>query len=255
MISKRTIGILVVLALFLAACSTPQEQDSTVVVQQEEINIEVQEDDSGITVRQSTSPPPAPTTTTTTTTMSQEVKDLLEKHNNIKSYSFIKDIGTDHIEFSVRGDKYTKEVQRPSKYTDPAENYDTVFIDRDAETAYAYCADVSSVKCPLENRKDAYELEFEQQDVILPLDLLTGIQDAVVVGQEDIDERHTTIIQFTNSNGQKEKLWLGKFYGFVFQQNIYNEDDEIIESHSFTKAAFNNLKDSDVSLPEGVEVK
>ena len=64
-----------------------------------------------------------------------------------------------------------------------------------------------------------------------------------------------TIIEFTNADGDRERMSIGQFYGFIFKQEIFDDNDEVIERHTFTSVAFNTVDDEDVSLPEGVDVE
>ncbi|MCK4588988.1 MAG: hypothetical protein KAT77_00975 [Nanoarchaeota archaeon] len=251
MVKKIAIFGLIVLTLFLFSCAAPE----TTTEKPTSVSTTVK-DDSGITITQSDEPAPEPTPAPTPTkTMTQEVKDLLAAHSRIKSYEFIKNLG-DPVpqQFYGKGDKYVKFVPRPSKYNDPSENYDRVFIDRAAKTASAYCGDVDEVKCPKEFRNEAYSLSFTDEDVVLPLDLLKGVTGAEKIGSKVIDSRKTVLIQFINADNQKERLYIGSFYGFVFQRDIVGDDDEVIESDTFTSASFDAIKDSDVNLPEGVKI-
>lgn len=255
MVKKIAIFGLIILALFLFSCAAPETTttEPTTPAKSTSVTTTVA-DDSGITVKQSDEPAPAPTPASTKT-MTQEVKDLLAAHSRIKSYEFIKNLGSPQPQqFYVKGSKYVKFVERPNKYNDPSENYDRVFIDRAAKTAYAYCGDDDILKCPVENRNEAYSHSFADEDVVLPLDLLEGVTGAEKVSTKVLDNRKTSVIQFINGNGQTELLYIDSFYGFVFQQDIVGGDDQVIETNLFTSASFDAIKDSDVNLPEGVKI-
>ncbi|MFC1801443.1 hypothetical protein ACFLZB_03185 [Nanoarchaeota archaeon] len=253
MVKKIALIVLIVLALFLVACSTSDvetEGRSSDVTSSDETTTQDNED---ITVKQSSDPKPTPQPTQQ---MDSEIQELLDAHTDFNSVEFIKDSGTYNTqEIFVKGNKYTKSVERPGRYSDPSENYDTVYIDRDAQTAYGYCADKDKNKCPLEYRGSAYELDFDEEDIVLPLDLYDRITYAEKAGSETIENRKMTIIEFTNSDGNRERMSIGQFYGFIFKQEIFDDNDEVIERHTFTNVAFNTLDIEDVSLPEGVDVE
>lgn len=251
MVKKNLILVLGVLILFLVSCTAEKSSVTKVT--------EPSAPQKAVTPAPKTETTAAAQTSTVipspTQQMTAEVKALLELHKNIKSVRFIKDAGANPQTFYVKGEKFKKTVTPPSRYTDPSDNYDVVYVDRAAQKAYAYCSNSNTLKCPLEYRNESYELDFQSEDTILPLDLFERFTYAEKVGKENVDDRQTTIIQFTNPAGQKEKFWLDSFFGFVFRQAIYDANDQVIESHTFSNVAFDSLTDSDVSLPKGVQIK
>jgi len=248
--------ISLLIAVFLVSCSAPEvptTKDTTDAVDVSEPPTvqESEEDDSGITVRQSEGDITEPEIGLI---MSDEVRELLELSEKIESAEFTKDSGTTNAQLlAVKGSKYTKKVKLPTSYTDPSENYDTVYIDRAEKIAYGYCADESKVKCPEEYRDQAYILNFEEEDVTLPFDLIEDVAYAEKKGTITMDSRQIKLIEFTNDQGYTEKLGLDDYFGFVYLQEIHDED-KLIEKHTFTDVIFNKLKDEDVSLPQGVEI-
>jgi|GEM_PF-4699521 len=248
MAKKGLILSLFVLALFLFSCAAPESttEDSTVVVEPTTTS-----DSSRITA-----PETKPTTTTPTQEMTKEVKELLEKHKTIESVQYTQDSGTyDTQDVFIKGSKIKKTVKLPKRYDDPAENFDTVYIDRSQQKAYGYCTSLDAAKCDPEYRNFAYELDYNEQNILTPFEIFKNIDYAEKTGTSTVDNRKCTIVQYTNQDGDKEKLFIDNYFGFILKQEIYDNNDELIEKHTFTQVAFDNLKDQDVNLPEGVEIQ
>ncbi len=235
--------------MFLFSCAAPETttEDSTVVVEPT-----TTQDTSRITAPEDTTP----TTTTPTQAMTKEVEELLEKHKTITSVHYTQDSGTyDSREVWVKGSLIKKTVRLPRVYDNPAENYDVVYVDRSQKKAYSYCSSLETVKCPAEYRGFAYELGYNEQNIITPFDIFKDVDYAEKTGTSTFDNRKCTIIQYTNKDGNKEKLYLDNYFGFILKQEILDSDDELIEKHTFTRVAVDTLKDQDVNLPEDVEVQ
>lgn len=250
MAKKGLILTLFVLALFLFSCAAPDSttEDSTVEVEPTQ---DTTSDSARITAPETSEPASEPSQE-----MTKEVSELLEKYKTVTSVKYTQDSGTyDTREVWVKGSKIKKTVDLPKRYTDPAENYDTVYIDRSQQKAYGYCASSETLKCPKEYRGFAYELDYEEQNIITPFDILKNVDYAVKTGTTTIDNRRSTIIEYANDNNNKEKLYLDNYYGFVLKQEIFDSNDEVVEKHTFTRVAFNDVEDQDVNLPEGVEVQ
>ncbi|MBW2963176.1 hypothetical protein KY306_00165 [Candidatus Woesearchaeota archaeon] len=248
MAKKGLILTLFVLALFLFSCAAPESttEDSTVVVEPTTTS------DSG----RITAPETTPTTTAPTQAMTKEVKELLEKHKTITSVNYNEDSGTyDAREVWIKGSLIKKTARLPRTYDNPAENYDTVYIDRSQQKAYGYCTSLDVAKCPAEYRGFAYELSYSEHNILTPFDIYKDVDYAEKTGTSTVDNRKSTIIQYTNKDGNKEKLFIDNYFGFILKQEIYDSNDEILEKHTFTQVAFDNLKDQDVNLPEGVEIQ
>ena len=182
-----------------------------------------------------------------------EVKELLEKHNPLKSVQYLMDTGLANT-FTVylRGDKLKKEITR-SRYeaiTADFVYYNTVYVDRVARTAYTHC--IFDQLCPALIRDQALVLDFEDEDIITPIQIIEGVTYAEKVGQERFDNRDTIILEYTNDDGKRERLWVETFFGLPLQQRIY-DGDEVAERRTFTRVSFNSVKDDDVTLPDTYE--
>ena len=175
------------------------------------------------------------------------IKELLEKHRSVTSLHYVLDDGTPSaVIVWLKGDKLKKEIFRTRLGLETY--YELVYVDRAAKTAYTHCA--AAAGCAAEHRDKAIPLNFAAENAVLtPFDLLKDVTSAEKIGTERFDERSTIIIQFTNEDGHREQLLVDSFFGVPLQQRIYGDDDEVLEKHTFTKVAFNSLKEADVTLP------
>ncbi len=236
---KTLICSFLIIILFLSACAAPETVERTT---------STTDSTPSSTVTKTT------TKSTSTQTMSQEVKDILNKHKTIESQQYIRDNGFDTTRVFLKGDKYIITVKPPSR-SDPSTNYDSVFIDRSEKTASGYCFTDKPTDCPIEHRDKAYAVDYDTyKEDIFPLDLLKNIDYAEKTGSATIDGRKNTILELTNQDGNRERVWIDNYFGFIMKQEIYDSNDEVIEKHTFTGISINKLKDRDVNLPEGVEI-
>jgi len=237
---KTLICSFLIIILFLSACAAPETVERT---------------KSTVTVeptQKTSSPVKQPTKT-----MTQEVEDLLEMYKDIKSQQYTRDNGFDTTHVSIKGDKYKIDltIVQKSKHRDLPGDIDTIYFDKSEKTAYGYCTDERTFACPAENRDKAYNLDYNAvKEEIFPLNLIKNIDYAEKTGSATIDGRKNTILEWNNQDGNRERVWIDNYFGFVMKQEIYDDNDEVLEKHTFTAPSINKLKDQDVNLPEGVEI-
>ena len=195
------------------------------------------------------SPPPVQTPAVPTQpskVLSSEVKELLELHKKTKSFSALVDDGTPQaLTLYVKANKIKKIVPPPSRY-DKATLVDVFYIDRQERTVYGLCVD--SFACPPERENKALPRDFVRENPVTPVDVIASIAYATKVGSETFDTRKTTIIEYTNTQGRVERLWVDTFSGIPVQQKVFDGEREVAK-HTFTNIIVNSLHDEDVSLP------
>ena len=181
-------------------------------------------------------------------TMTAKAVELLEKHEKIESYYYYLDSGTSQgKEIWVKGD-LIKTKRASSSYT-PAERVDAVFIDRSKQTTTGYCylAETDS-DCLDERRGKTFDLNFKEENIVTPLDLIKSIKYAEIISEEMLEGRTLKLIQ-TDDN---KKFWLDSFSGIVMKyQKIkpLEVGEEVLEEHTYTEVAINTLTTDDVNIP------
>jgi len=186
-----------------------------------------------------------------------EIAALLNKNKEATNYNYVYDAEkTQGYAVYRLGNKVKKVYSEPLKM-DANIFLNTFYLDLEKKTAFGIC-DKLGVTCS-EQWNKAYPLDFSTQETALsPLDLANAVPiTAKIFGGESVDGRSTEIIEYLNAEGKLERLSLDKFYGLPIKQVIYSSADaksEVEVKHTYTRLAIGQLKESDVSLPEGVEM-
>jgi hypothetical protein len=179
-----------------------------------------------------------------------QLQELLSKHETIQSVKYVMDDGTSNaVTVSLKGDKIKKNVFRARFGLESY--YDTIYVDRDALTAYTHC--VTLYDCADEHKNKGIQLNFDEEDVLTPIQIIKSITIAEKVGTERFDGRDTIMIEFTNAAGNREVLWIDTFFGMPLQQRIFN-GEVLLEKHTFTEVGFNRIKEADVTLPNTYQI-
>ncbi|MBI2558483.1 hypothetical protein HYW20_04120 [Candidatus Woesearchaeota archaeon] len=164
-----------------------------------------------------------------------DVSDLLAKSKTrVQNIYYLykgHETGDNFYAFYVKGAKIMYKPSLAIKSLDNPESYDSIFIDKTAQTSQSYCVHAS---CVYKGKKQ--DLNYEDAYISTPFDWTSGLTSAKKVGEEVIDSRSTWKIE-TN----KGFLWVDTFYGIPLQAesngNIYR----------FTKISVNSVQDSDVT--------
>ena len=180
---------------------------------------------------------------------SNDVKTLLAKSKGITNYYYLYDNeDIESYEILVKDSRMKKVYVTPVKLSGET-FYDEVYLDSSKKTAIAICTK-TSVLCD-SSRGKAYSLNYENQlPKIDPVNLINQVKTAQKVGTQVIDNRQTTVLEYINVDGKREKLFVDDFYGIPLQQIIYeNEEDEILEKHLFAKLSVGNVKENEITMP------
>ena len=135
--------------------------------------------------------------------------------------------------FYVNGNKikYTIDPTFKDLHLDD-DAYDTIYINKEFETALAYCEDR---KCTVKGKKAS--LDYDDAYILVSLDWLDNIGFAEKVGEEIIDRRSTSKLETKNSG----IVWLDNFFGVPVQIEFNGE------IYQFLKMSFNTLNNRDVT--------
>ena len=134
--------------------------------------------------------------------------------------------------------------------------YSEVYLNNEEETAFATC-DLQTVLCN-DNRLKISFIRYPAVKINLePLQVMQNIpKNAQQVGTENIGNRQAIILEYINSEGNKEKLSIDSYSGFPLRQESFiQEDDEeiLLQKNNFELKGFNNVKNSEVSVPNDYE--
>jgi len=249
---------IVVVILFLVSCSplllkkTTDDSATAPTETQEDLA-----DETEVVVNQKPTITVVPPTDDSATGYSAEIQELMDKNKKVKSYKYIYDVPSgDSYEYYVSGDKAKKKYISLRKSNLLNVYYDEVYLYLNTKKAYASCT-LGASSC-VAIWKRAYPTNFDKQVVSLtPLDLVNSMgYDARKVGEEVIDNIQTVVVEHTNKQGKKERLWLDTFYGMPMKQIIYDGVEGAMkeEKHTFTRLIVDVLE-SEVTMPVDFQIQ
>jgi len=136
-------------------------------------------------------------------------------------------------EFFVRGNKIKYILQPAYKFVDVDDDaYDAIYINKEFETALAYC---DGRKCRVKGKKGV--LDYDENYILTPFDWLNKIESVDKVGEQLIDRRNTKKLTTNDFS-----IWVDTFFGVPLQV------ETVDNLYQFEKMSFNGVKDEDVSV-------
>ncbi len=181
-----------------------------------------------------------------------EVDVLITKAKSVVSYQYAFDAskgGT--YTYFISGALAKKVYVEPVKLRDLV-YYNEVYLDLNQKKGIGVCT--KGVSTCTSVWKQAFPVNFDLEKVeFTPQDLITHIPySAHVVGEERVDNQETSIVEFTNAQGRKERLWLDQYSGLPLKEVIYSvdtEEEKELEKHTFTRIIL-GVKKSEVTFPD-----
>ncbi len=181
------------------------------------------------------------------------VNDLIEKAKKIGNYRYTFDASKgETYDYYIYGQKAKKIYLMPIKLKGDV-NYNEVYLDDFSNDAKVVCT--KGVSSCTYAWKKAYGINYEKEKVDLtPLFIVENIPySAKKVGEEVFDNQETSIIEYINGQGKKERLWMDHYTGLPLKQVVYSVDtengDKELVKHTFTRVIL-NIKKSEVVFPE-----
>ncbi len=236
--SLPLICVLALLVLLVSCVPTPQEtapeQQTVVVVEDEPIQKTVS--------RRSSQPAASEPGDNALTT-------LLSKNADAQNYYYLFDANkAGGYYVSAYGSKIKKEYSDTIRLNNEF-SYNKVFLDTSTKKAIAIC-DKGGITCRSVWNK-AQELPYEMQKIYpSPVDIARGVRSPKKIGTQVLQERETTIIDYWNGQGMKERLYVDNYYGLPLKQVILGDDGSILEEHLFTQLSVGHVTEGDVILPQ-----
>ena len=194
-----------------------------------------------------------------------EIEELIAKGRNAANYNYffsslVRDNYGIYTETSYT--VFVKEEKTKKVYLNPKKLrgdifYNEIYLDNTKKTAIGICTKIGILCEKILDKAYAVDYLSEKIDVT-PAELLKGVGlNAAKVGEEVIDNRKTTIIEYTNAKGQKERLSLDNHFGLPLKQIIYETSDDqeiILETNRFSKFSVGNVLTKEVTLPEKYQI-
>lgn len=164
-----------------------------------------------------------------------DIKEILEKgKTKLKSYSYNYKSPESDVSYKIyiKGNKI-KIIPPEIVNVEEGKFYNTIYLDIEEKTAEAYCIGYSSCEGKVGKIKD---LNYEDAYIETPLDWLEKVTEAEKIDERQVEGRNSIYLE-TNIG----KITVESYYGFLYKI----EDGKKV--WEFSDAAFNSVKDSDVT--------
>lgn len=183
-----------------------------------------------------------------------EILELLEKNKDATNYHYFFDAEkADGYEIFISGSK-VKKVYLDAKPLRGDIFYNNIYLNLETKTAVGIC-NKPGVTCGAVWNK-AYVLDYTTEKIgLTPVEMIPRVNNPQEIGSEVMLNRDLTILEFVNADGKKERWSVDDFYGLPSRQIIYSADDEVEESHTFTRLSVGQVQDEEVALPKEYELQ
>jgi len=134
------------------------------------------------------------------------------------------------------------------KYLEDGTPYDTVYMERKNEIAYAYC---SKKHC---KEKDLYAepINFSLYYIDTPREKITTLTGAEIIGEELYNNRHNTkLINFTNSDKDQGLMWVQSYYTVPLKLE-YTDKDGNEKKIIYENITWDTVREYDLQIPFNV---
>lgn len=138
-------------------------------------------------------------------------------------------------------------------------NYDQVYLDLEAKSAYAVC-DNKGVVCETDKGK-AFKLDYEsEKGVVTPATLLDRIgsgSDVKHLRGITYNSRKVTIVDYINTETELEEIYLDDFYGLPLKLVIYGYgggEKVVLRQDTFAIIDVGGVKNNQVTVPQNYPV-
>lgn len=230
--SKYSVMTGIVLFLFLISCTSDVVQDTPALAPAESKWGSIQP--------RSRVKEPAP---------NADILALLGRNKDSTNYHYMFDAdNAQGYEVFILGAKVKKE------YTDTRHLrgdifYNIIYLDQDARTAFGICTKPGTSCSSAWNK--VYVVDYDMENIgTTPIDIVKQVHNPQKVGSEMLMNRALTIIEYINADEKRERLSLDDYYGLPSRQVIYSADDEIEESHTFTRLSVGDVDEEDIMLSQ-----
>lgn len=184
----------------------------------------------------------------------EEVIALQSKISTLQSYEYLDSMTNQNV--LIKGDKIVLMTSNPNEFKTGGRNYNAIFIDNSAKTAYAACiqdtARRNTFQCADNSRKYT-EVDYEEYLPDDPFKHLRELSNVDMKDSQNCERRDCDVFEYT-LDGQRYKMMVRSFYVLPYKISKLDSDgtEELVVS--YTNAAFNELKDSDMEVPSNFEL-
>lgn len=224
--------IALAILILLIGCATPKKQ-----IHPEETLPQITEPKEETSIETTPTQPEEIPPTEEIIKIPNNIKEILEKGKiKLKSYSYNYKKPESDLPYKIYVKGKNIKIILPEKNTEEqGKFYNTIYFDTEKKTAQAYCIGYSNCEGKVGKIKD---LNYEDVYIKTSLDWLEKVTEANIIDERQVDGRDAIYLE-TNIG----KITVESYYGFLY--NI--EQGE--KKWEFTDAAFNSVKDSDVTPP------
>ena len=224
---KKLIAILLIILLFGCTQEPVAEQEVSEEPMQEDLPLEAE----------IIEPPEEP--------LAQEITALFARNSKITSYEYIyKGDSPQTITYYIKGEKIWASYPQVQEYGG-FEFYDVYM---DSKIATLICADVD--KCKGKKAKEAPLSKFVP---ITPLEIISQISNGEITETTQIENRDTSVVSYTNADGNQERIWIWDYWGIPVKREITKTDSK--EVIAYDNLVVNSVKDEQVTLPDDLEMQ
>lgn len=254
---KKILSILSILALLLVlfACSSTQEQATPKPVAS--VNTEdkvlcaqdVKECPDGSFVgRDATNSCQFSKCPEQALSLDPKIVEMKSKAGGVQSYEYLD--SSNNLIVLVKGAKKALITSDPNKFSGDFK-VNTIFLDSSSNTAYAACLIESGTRDTFACNKDVdkyTDATYSDFDVVDPYSYLLSLTNGKVVGEENCESRKCDIIEYTKDSSTF-KMWVRRIYFMPYKISKIDSEGKEQQVVMYSNAAFDHLKESDVTLP------
>jgi outer membrane lipoprotein-sorting protein len=179
------------------------------------------------------------------------VAELQTKAKSIANYEYVDGIGN-HI-YLVKGDKVVVMTNLGNEFRKDGISYNSVFLDTTKKTAFAACVEETNTRdtfnC-MKNRDKYTVWDYSSVSIPQPFEHLMKMQDAKLVGSGTVSCESVQCynIEYT-LDGQKYRMQVRQRNALPFRISTVDSEGKEKKVAEYTNAAFDHLKESDVTVP------
>ncbi len=178
--------------------------------------------------------------------LSQDIADILAKNQKIKSMQYIYSenlSGT--ATYYVVGDMLKLSYGPRQKY-DGFEYY-MIYADGTKGEEYLVCDKVDECK-GVKGKKIGYGTFLTES----PLSVIRKLDNGQITERTQINNMNTVVIDYTNSEGHQERIWVWDYWGIPLKREITIGSKKT--TIAYDSMVINQLSEQDVTLPKSVEL-
>lgn len=179
--------------------------------------------------------------------MSEELIEILANSDKVKSFEYRYNApGIKDATYWFKGDLSKATYSSMQRHNDF--DYYHVYVNTEEKTAYLVCDD--AIECKGKKGMAVNYLDFEPPRT--PWMIVKSIEYGTISEHTQIDNKNTAVVNFVNSEGNTEKLWVWEFWGMPLQREVF--ENGAPQTYSYDDLIINGVKDEDVTIEDDIEL-